>query len=112
MFATNTLAAQARLLRAQFCDASGQTIPAGVVATGQECAAFRVWIDSLPPSGIDALIQLREYGFVYDLDGLEAQVLQALHNGPAGPVTRIVAQRLLNLLATHAGAVCLLLEEG
>jgi hypothetical protein len=112
MFASNTLAAQARLLRAHFCDPSGQTIPAGVVASGQECTSFRIWIDSLPQAGTDALIQLREYGFVYDLDGLEAQLLHALHNGHAGPLTRIVGQRLLNLLAAHSGAVCLLLEEG
>jgi hypothetical protein len=111
MLATNTLTVQARRLRAHFSDPSGQTIPAGVVASGRECTSFRVWIDGLPQSGSDALIQLREYGFVYDLDGLETQLQRALNNGPAGPLTRIVAQRLLNLLATHSGAVCLLLEE-
>jgi hypothetical protein len=112
MIAIHTLAAPARLLRAQFCDPSGRTIPAGVVAADRECAAFRLWIDNLSPAGVDALIQLRECGFVYDLDGLEAQLLRALNAGPVGPLTRIVAQRLLDLLAHHAGAVCLLLEEG
>jgi hypothetical protein len=111
MFASNTLAAPARLLRAHFCDSSGSTLPAGVVAAGRECAAFRQWIDGLSPSGTDALMQLREYGFVYDLDGLENQLMHALAAGPTGPLTRIVAQRLLDLLAAHYGAVCFLLEE-
>jgi hypothetical protein len=112
MFSTNTLSAQARLLRAHFCESSGQTIPAGVLAADREYTSFRGWIDNLPPTGADALIQLREYGFVYDLDGLETQLLRALNSGPTGPLTRIVGQRLLDLLAAHAGAVCLLLEEG
>jgi hypothetical protein len=112
MFASNTLTAQQRLLLAHFCHASGQTIPAGVVAADRECMAFRGWIDNLSPTGADALIQLRECGFVYDLDSLEAQLVRALNAGPTGPLTRIVGQRLLDLLAAHTGAVCLLLEEG
>jgi hypothetical protein len=112
MFATNTLAVPTRILRAHFCESSGQTIPAGVVAADRECAAFRLWVDNLAPTGIDALIQLRECGFVYDLDRLETQLHHALNAGPVGPLTRIVAQRLLDLLASRAGAVCLLLEEG
>jgi hypothetical protein len=112
MLATNTLTAKARLLRAHFCIPSGQTVPAGVVARDRECTAFRAWIDNLPPSGIDALIQLREYGFVYDLDGLAAQLVKALNTVPSGPLTRIVGQRLLDLLSGHVGAECMLLEEG
>jgi hypothetical protein len=69
-------------------------------------------VDNLVPTGIDALIQLRECGFVYELDALESQLHQALNAGPIGPLTRIVAQRLLDLLAARNGAVCLLLEEG
>ncbi len=111
MFVTNTLAVPTRHLRATFCDSSGQTTPAGVVAADRECTAFGLWVDNLAPDGIDALRQLRECGFVYDLDALQAQLHHALNAGPVGPLTRIVAQRLLQLLASRNGAVCLLLEE-
>jgi hypothetical protein len=112
MSATNLLANSAPRLQAHFCESSGLTVPAGTVAAGQECAAFRLWIDDLPAAGNDALLQLRGCGFAYDLAELEAQLRQALRCGPAGPMARIVGKRVLNLLANHHNAVCFLLEEG
>jgi len=47
--------------------ASGQTSTAGVVATGRECAAFRLWVDALPVQGYWTLMQVRNYGFADDL---------------------------------------------
>jgi hypothetical protein len=99
-------------LRAHFRERSGLTAPAGIVASGTECAAFRLWIDDLPEEGSGALLQLRQYGFVYDLSELEAQLFCALRDGPAGPLARIVGQRVLDLLAAHPSAVCFFLEEG
>jgi hypothetical protein len=99
-------------LQAHFRERSGLTVPAGVVASGRECAAFRQWIDELPGEGLGALLQLRQYGFVYDLGELEAQLFRALRDRPAGPLARIVGQRVLNLLAAHPSAVCFFLEEG
>jgi hypothetical protein len=87
------------------------TLPAGAVASGKECSAFRLWIDGLPARGNDALLQLRSCGFSYDLDNLRAQLFRALRDGPAGPLARIVGQRVLDLLAAHRDAVCFLLEE-
>jgi hypothetical protein len=81
------------------------------VAAGRECAAFRLWIDDLPEEGYYALMQLRGCGFSYDLIELETQLIRALQEGPAGPLARIVGQRVLNLLAAHHDAVCFLLEE-
>jgi hypothetical protein len=112
MSAINLVALAAPRLEAHFCDPSGLTVPAGVVAAGRECSAFRLWIDDLPESGNDVLLQLRGCGFAYDLAELEAQLRQALRCGPAGPLARIVGQRVLELLASHHGAVCILLEEG
>jgi hypothetical protein len=99
-------------LQAHFRERSGLTVPAGVVAAGRECAAFRLWIDGLPEPGNSALLQLRQYGFVYDLPELEAELRRALQDGPAGPLARIVGQRVLDLVAAHPGAVCFFLEEG
>ena len=86
MSATNLLANSAPRLQAHFCESSGLTVPAGTVAAGHECAAFRLWIDDLPAAGNDALLQLRGCGFAYDLLELEAQLRQALRCGPAGPM--------------------------
>jgi hypothetical protein len=88
------------------------TVSAGVVAAGRECAAFRQWIDGLPEPGNGALLQLRQYGFVYDLCELEAALRRALRDGPAGPLARLVGQRVLDLVTAHPGAVCFFLEEG
>jgi hypothetical protein len=88
----------------------GQLAPAGTIAAGRECAVFGAWIDELPAAGHEALIQLRECGFACDLELLEAQLRRALHAGPVGPLSRLVGQRLLALLATRGPASCLLIE--
>jgi hypothetical protein len=111
MSATNTPTAPAQCLRARFCEQSGETAPGSVVAAGWECAAFRLWIDDLPEEGHYALMQLRGCGFSYDLIELETQLSRALQEGPAGPLARIVGQRVLDLLAAHHDAACFLLEE-
>jgi hypothetical protein len=112
MPATNLQAPPAQRLWANFCEPSGTVAPAGSVATGRESAAFRLWIDSLPAEGNEALMQLRECGFAYDLAQLQNQLARALRAGPAGPLTRVVGQRVLALLAAHRTASCFLLEEG
>ncbi len=112
MSATIALTPPALRLRAQFCEPSGRTVAAGDVALGRECAAFRLWIDDLPAQGNDALMQLRGCGFAYDLASLKEQLLRALRDGPAGPLARIVGQRVLSLLSTHPDAICFFLEEG
>jgi hypothetical protein len=87
-------------------------IPCGVVATGEECVAFRLWVDGLPEEDNGALIQLREAGFVYHLGELRWQLRRALRDGGAEPVVRIVGQHVLDLLAARRGAACFFLEEG
>jgi hypothetical protein len=82
------------------------------VAVGQECRAFRLWVDGLPEKGHEALMQLRRHGFAYDLDGLEAELRRALRTEVTGPISRVVGQRLLRVLAARDGASCFLLEEG
>jgi hypothetical protein len=111
MFASKTLAVSSPCLHATFCEESGHLFQAGAVAVGRECPAFRLWIDDLASTGNEALMQLRECGFVYDLAGLRTQLLRALKNGPAGPLARIVGQRVLDLVAAHHDAVCFFLEE-
>jgi hypothetical protein len=111
MFATNSLAAPAQRLRATFCARSGQTVLVGIVAVGRQGAAFRQWIDALPRESYTALVRLRWDGFAYDLVELEMQLLQALQAEPVGPLTQIVGQRLLELLAAHHDAACFFLEE-
>jgi hypothetical protein len=96
-------------LKAELADNAGTLWSAGAVAVGGECTAFRCWIDGLPPQGNDAILQLRQSGFTYDLGALDAQLRRALQQGPAGPLVRLVAQRLLTLLAVHRNAGCLLL---
>ncbi len=108
---TNLLTEAAQRLRAHFCEPDGRAAPAGVVATGRECAAFRLWIDDLPAEGYGALLQLRACGFAYDLIDLETQLIHALRKRQAGPLARIVGQRLLDLLADHHDAACFFLEE-
>jgi hypothetical protein len=102
----------AACLRADFLDGAGRCRPAGAVASGGEFLAFRAWVDELPPEGHDALLQVRHYGYTCDLDGLEAQLRRALAAGPAGPLARIVGQRVLLLLAARGEAACFLLGEG
>jgi hypothetical protein len=111
MPATNLLVAPAPRLWANFCEPSGSIAPGGAVATGKESAAFRLWIDSLPPAGNEALVQLRECGFAYDLAALKVQLGRALQVGPIGPLSRVVGQRVLALLAVHREATCFFLEE-
>jgi hypothetical protein len=84
---------------------------AGAVATGSECEAFRRWIDGLTGEGNEALVQVREYGFTYDLVALRVQLSRALEAYPAGVACRGVGRRLLDLLARVQGAACFLLEE-
>jgi hypothetical protein len=103
---------RASSLLAYWCDRSGRLVSAGAVAAGAECEAFRLWVDGLAPEGAGALVQLRQYGFTYELADLEAQLRRALGGGPAGPLTRLVAQRLLALLAGRPEAACFLLEGG
>jgi hypothetical protein len=61
--------------------------------------------------GNGELMQLRGCGFSYDIDELEAELFRALREGPAGPLARIVGQRLLDLLADHRDAACMFMEE-
>jgi hypothetical protein len=110
MSASQPCRASTPALRAYWCDGSGQLVSAGAVAAGAECEAFRLWVDGLTPSGVGALVQLRHYGFTYDLAALAAELQGALGGGPAGPLTRLVGQRLLALLAGHPEAACFLLE--
>jgi hypothetical protein len=101
-----------RFLLASIRTPEGLT-PAGPVAAGiGECEAFRLWVDGLAPEGNEALMQLRQYGFTCDLVTLAAQLRRALEAGPAGPVSRIVGQRLLGLLARLPPEGCFFLEEG
>jgi hypothetical protein len=90
----------------------GARVPVGTVATGVECEAFRRWIDALPEQGNDSLVQLRQWGYTYDLAALRVQLKRALEVHPAGIACRGVARRLLDLLGRLQGAVCFLLEEG
>src|SRR5205823_5418837 len=94
MSATKLLAAPAPRLWANFCEPSGSMAPGGAVAKGKESVAFRLWIDSLPAEGNEILFQLRECGFAYDLADLRAQLARALRAGPAGPLARVVGQRV------------------
>jgi hypothetical protein len=111
-FSQHTLQEGAGRLRAWFVDRAGRELPASVVAVGAEAEAFRRWVDDLPPAGNEALMQLRQYGFICDLAALEAELLHTLTTGPAGPLARAVGQRVLDLLAGRGDAVCLLLDEG
>jgi hypothetical protein len=90
----------------------GARMPVGSVATGVECESFRRWIDALPEQGNEALVQLRQWGYTYDLPALRAQLKRAVEAHPAGAGCRGVARRLLDLLGRLQGAVCFLLEEG
>jgi hypothetical protein len=104
-------AGTARALVASFSAGGRGAVPAGAVATGVECEAFRRWIDSLAAEGHEALLQLRECGFSYDLAALRAQLARAMQATPAGPGCRGVARRLLELLSRLQGAACFFLEE-
>jgi hypothetical protein len=97
-------------LKAGLADGAGKVMPAGDVAVGGECAAFRSWVDGLPPQGHDAILQLRQSGFTYDLGELEAQLRRALRLQSAGPIAWRVGQRVLELLAMHRNADCFLLD--
>jgi hypothetical protein len=81
------------------------------VAVGRECEAFRRWIDSLAPEGNEAVLQLRQCGFTYDLAGLGAQLGRALQTCTRREPAE-VGRRLLGLLSGLEGASCFLLEEG
>jgi hypothetical protein len=96
-------------MKVELADSAGQVWSAGAVAVGGECMAFRCWVDELPSQGNEAILQLRQYGFTYDLRELEAQLRRALRQGPAGPLARLVGQRVLAILAVHGNAGCFLL---
>jgi hypothetical protein len=98
-------------LLAYFCTDSPGTVPAGPLARGGECEAFRRWIDGLPARGHEALVQLRQCGFTYDLAALRRQLSGALLASPAERDSRSVACRLVDLLARLDGVTCFLLEE-
>jgi hypothetical protein len=98
-------------LHAYFSEQSGETSRPRILAMGREGAAFRFWVDSLPTEGNEELMQLRGCGFSYDIDELEAELFRALRDGPAGPLARIVGQRLLDLLADHRDAACIFMEQ-
>jgi hypothetical protein len=100
-----------RVLLASYCTGKDRAEPAGPVAAGAECDAFRLWVEGLPPAGHQSLVQLREWGFTYDLAGLRAELARALQAVPPGPGCGGVVRRLLGLLARLPGAVCFLLEE-
>jgi hypothetical protein len=97
-------------LKAGLADGGGTVRPAGDVAVGGECAAFRSWVEALPPQGNHAILQLRELGFTYDLGELESQLRRALRLQPAGPLVWRVGQRVLELLAMHRNSGCFLLD--
>src|SRR5947209_3661802 len=63
----------ARALLASFHGEEARVRLAGPVATGSECDAFRRWIDGLTGEGNEALVQVRECGFTYDLAALRLQ---------------------------------------
>jgi hypothetical protein len=111
MSVANTPATTPRLLAA-FSERSGEVVWADVVAAGRKSAAFRRWIDELSAQGYPALTQLRRDGFIDDLGLLETELRRALQKEPVGPLTQMVGQRLLDLLAAHRDSVCLFLEEG
>jgi hypothetical protein len=99
-------------LLAYFSVSGTRVVPAGAVATGLECDAFRRWIDGLQEEGNEALVQVRQWGFTYDLSALQVQLRRALEaNPPEGLAGWGVGRRLLELLARLQGAVCFLLEE-
>jgi hypothetical protein len=108
MPALGTLVERGLCLRGELVGRDGLLICAGVVAAEEECAAFRLWADGLPAKGHEALTQLRQYGFVYDLGRLEAELKRAL---PHASLVRTAGQRLLGLLARGRGAACFLLGE-
>jgi hypothetical protein len=102
----------ARALLASFCIGGTNAVPAGAIATGSECEAFRRWIDGLTVEGNEALMQLREWGFTYELATLRRQLSRALEvRPPEEPGCRGVGRRLLELLARLQHAACFLLEE-
>jgi hypothetical protein len=101
-----------RALRAYFSVSGARVVSAGAVATGLECDAFRRWIDGLQEEGNEALVQVRQWGFTYDLSALQVQLRRALEaNPPEGLAGWGVGRRLLELLARLQGAACFLLEE-
>jgi hypothetical protein len=101
---------QTNALLAFVCEGRSGVRPAGTVAVGRECDAFRRWIDALPAEGYEAVLQLRECGFTYDLAGLGAQLGRALRACPSQEPAK-VGRRLLALLSRLEGAACFLLEE-
>jgi hypothetical protein len=111
MLAKATEESGAPFLKGELVDHDGRFLWAAVVAEDSESAAFRRWVNSLPATGNDALMQLRQYGFTYELARLEDQLRRALLHGFAGSLARIVGQRLLALLATCPSAACLLVGE-
>ncbi len=100
-----------RVLLASYCTGKERAELAGPVAAGAECDAFRLWVEGLPPGRHQSLLQLREWGFTYDLAGLQTELARALHAVPPGPGCGGVVRRLLGLLARLQGAACFLLEE-
>jgi hypothetical protein len=94
-----------------FCVRGTRVVPAGAVATGGECEEFRRWVDTLAAEGNEALVQVRQWGFTYDLKALQVQLSRALLVSTPAPVCRRVGRRLLELLARLQDAACFLLEE-
>jgi hypothetical protein len=83
------------------------------VATGLECDDFRCWIDGLKEEGNEALVQLRQWGFTYDLSALQLQLRRALQaSPPQGTAGRGVGRRLLELLARLQGGAASSSKKG
>jgi hypothetical protein len=102
---------QSSALLAFVCVGGAAARPAGAVALGGECEAFRRWVDGLAAEGNEAVLQIRQYGFTYDLAGLRSQLCRALLACPQQPAAARVGRRLLELLSRLEGGACLLLEE-
>jgi hypothetical protein len=101
-----------RALVAFVCVEGLRASPAGAVALGRECDAFRDWVDGLAAEGNEVVLQIRQYGFTYDVAGLRVQLYRALLACPQqGTAPARVGRRLLELLSRLEGAACLLLEE-
>ena len=83
-------------LRAHFCAPMGRPLPAGPVAAGRECLAFRLWVDGLAEQGNEALLQLPDkYRFPLVLCYLEGKTNEAAAHElgwPAGSMSRRLAR--------------------
>ena len=81
-----------------FSDEDGELHESGDVATASAWAAFVEWVETLPEGGFTALGQLTEHGHTFDLDGLAAQLRQALDRGEPSPDVKETGELVLDAL--------------